>query len=108
MSKTSKLPSDMLAALGAIYRDRNKMYGNNYKAFGHSCMSIFPKGIELKTVDDFNRFGVFVMIVSKVSRYAAMFTNGGHPDSLDDLAIYSQMLQELDSEILNQRKGNRK
>lgn len=82
-----------------IYEERNALYGDNYKHFGEAVVGIFPRGVTLETVDDFNRFSIFMQMIAKATRYAQMFTRGGHIDSLDDLSVYSQMLQELDHEI---------
>lgn len=89
---------EMLTKAARLYEQRNIIYGDNYKRFGPIMALLFPNGIELKSQDDFNRFGIFVQIVAKVTRYAEMFTRGGHSDSLDDNAVYSMMLQELDHE----------
>jgi hypothetical protein len=89
---------DLLRKAAGIYEERNKIYGNNYKRFGEIMQCIFPNGLELKNADDFNRIGIFVQIVSKVTRYGENFVCGGHPDSLDDASVYAMMLQELDSE----------
>jgi hypothetical protein len=94
-----KTVPDMLRDAAKLYEVRNAFYGDNYKRFGPIMDMLFPNGIELKSSDDFNRFGIFVQVVSKVTRYAEMFTRGGHPDSLDDNAVYSMMLQELDHEM---------
>ncbi len=89
---------EMLEAAAALYRQRNAIYGDNYKSFGKVMVACFPKGVVLNTVDDHNRFGIFVQIVGKVTRYAAQFKNGGHVDSLDDTTVYAQMLKELDED----------
>jgi len=94
---------EMLRNAAKIYEERNKLYGDNYKRFGEIMHSLFPNGLTLHNVDDFNRFGVFVQVVSKITRYAENFTRGGHPDSLDDNAVYSMMLQELDYEYLHRQ-----
>lgn len=94
---------EMLRNAAKIYEERNKLYGDNYKRFGEIMNSLFPNGLTLHNVDDFNRFGVFVQVVSKITRYAENFTRGGHPDSLDDNAVYSMMLQELDYEYLHRQ-----
>jgi hypothetical protein len=80
------------------YIDRNKKYGNNYKRFGHVMMALFPDGLTLASVDDFNRYGVIFMKIAKLSRYV---TNPkvGHQDSVHDDIVYSAMLEELDAEI---------
>lgn len=93
----TKTVPEMLRDAAGIYEERNKLYGDNYKRFGPVMQLLFPDGLVLKTPEDHNRFGVFVQVVAKVTRYAENFTAGGHPDSLDDLTVYSQMLQELDA-----------
>ena len=89
---------EKLRATAEIYEQRNKLYGDNYKRFGEVMLALFPEGLMLSTVADFNRFGVFTQLIAKQTRYAAQFTSGGHPDSLDDTTAYAQMLQELDME----------
>ena len=87
---------DSIEKLKNIYLQRNKLYGNGYKAVGKTMVALFPEGIELKTESDFNRFLSFIQMVYKLSREATQFKNGGHPDSLDDLAIYAMIQKELD------------
>ena len=91
-------PAAMLRDLARLYEQRNQLYSDNYKRFGHIMLMLFPNGLSLDTADDFNRFGVFVQIVSKLTRYAGNFEAGGHKDSLDDTAVYAMMQQELDME----------
>ena len=79
------------------YRQRNKVYGDNYKRHGAVMAALFPDGIALRTIEDHNRFGVLTMIVSKLGRYATNFEKGGHNDSIHDLGVYAFMLEELDS-----------
>jgi hypothetical protein len=90
---------DLLRKAAGIYEERNKLYGDNYKRFGEIMRCLFPNGLELKSAEDFNRIGIFVQVVSKVTRYGENFVRGGHPDSLDDASVYAMMLQELDSEV---------
>lgn len=92
---------DRLRSAAGIYDERNALYGDNYKRFGHIMQHLFPEGLALKTPDEWNRIGVFIQAVAKKTRYAAQFLKGGHEDSLDDDAVYSMMLQELDFEIRN-------
>jgi hypothetical protein len=88
---------EMLHGLAKVYEQRNEMYGSNYKL---PIMNLlFPNGLELQTEEDFTRYGVFVQIVAKVTRYAVQFNKGGHADSLSDLSVYAAMLQELDEEL---------
>jgi hypothetical protein len=92
-------PNISLKQLAELYEQRNKLYGDTYKNHGEVVQKLFPLGITLKTVSDHNRFGVLTMIVSKLCRYASNFERGGHSDSLDDLSVYAQMLNELDMEL---------
>lgn len=95
MTKPFNVP-DHLTNTAGIYRERNALYGDNYKRFGHVMLHMFPGGLTLRSAEDFNRFGVLVQIVGKVTRYAANFERGGHADSLDDNIVYAAMLRELD------------
>ncbi len=91
---------DRLSALSDIYRERNAIYKNDYLEFGDVMAALFPEGITLKTGEEFNRFCLFVSMMIKMRRYSKNVLSGGHIDSLDDVAVFSQMLQEWD-EICN-------
>lgn len=100
--------AEMLEKLGALYRERNALYGDNYKRAGRRMLAYFPDGITLRTEEDFNRFHMFVQLDGKLSRYAEAVLRGeGHADSLDDLSVYAQMTQEVDEEAAEQRKRPR-
>lgn len=90
---------DRLQALGDLYRERNKLYGSNYKHFGHILVGMYPEGVTLKTAEEFNRFALLLQLMHKLTRYARSVNNGGHLDSLDDLAVYAQMMAEYDDDI---------
>lgn len=90
-------PPEALRESARTYEERNAIYGDNYKFFGRVMSAMFPEGVQLSTPDDFNRFGVFVQVVSKITRYANQFGAGGHDDSLLDISTYAAMLRELDS-----------
>src|SRR5215813_2887986 len=97
MRKSS--PSERLRALAKLYRERNKIYGDNYIYSGHFLSGLFPYGLLLKTPDEFRRFYMFVHMISKLDRYARAVSRGeGHADSLDDLAVYAMMTQETDDD----------
>lgn len=78
------------------FQQRNELYGNTYKQHGNVMAALFPNGIQLETTHDMNRMGVLNMMVSKLTRYANNWSEGGHYDSLHDLAVYSTMLNDLD------------
>lgn len=92
-----KTVPDMLRDAAAIYEERNKLYGDNYKKFGHIVAPLLAN-VHLESASDFNRLGILIQMLSKITRYCQNFERGGHMDSLDDLAVYTMMLQELDAE----------
>lgn len=98
MSSTGNA-AQLLEEAAALYRQRNAVYGNNYKRFGHILATLFPEGLVLRTADDWNRMGVLFHVIDKLTRYTNNFANGGHADSLCDAKVYIAMLEELDNEI---------
>lgn len=94
-----KRASELLEESAATYRERNKFYGDNYLTFGKAMAQIFPTGLVISTENDWNRIGILVQMVAKLTRYAANFHKGGHDDSLLDLATYAAMLREIDLDI---------
>lgn len=90
---------DRLRKAAGIFDERSQLYGDNYKHFGKVMMGLFPRGIELRTEDDFARFALYTLGIVKDTRYAQQFAKGGHADSLDDGVVYRTMLNELDHEI---------
>ena len=87
--------SKSLEKLLEIRLNRRNSYGDAATKKGEVMAALF-NSMELKTESDFARFGILNFIVSKLIRYSENFENGGHADSLDDLAIYSLMLKEMD------------
>lgn len=92
---------ERLRKLGNLYQERNKVYGSDYLQHGDLMKAFFPEGIHLRNPDDFTRYSLFKMCAAKLSRYAKNFFKGGHADSLDDVAVYAQMLSEVDERIRN-------
>ena len=79
------------------YKARNKVYGNNYKRFGAIMDALYPKGVVLQNEHQWNRFGIIIQMISKLSRYVTD-PMSGHLDSIHDLGVYCFMLEELDAE----------
>lgn len=89
----AKTPDQVLAACSETFRERNAIYGDNYKQFGAIMKAFFPNGIQLQTVADFDRFTLFQNCMAKLSRYANTLPTGGHVDSAHDLSVYAAMLE---------------
>lgn len=88
-----KTAADILAEMADTFRERNKVYGDNYKRVGEVMVALFPEGVSLKTPEDFNTWHLFELMVVKLTRFA----NSGltHEDSIHDLAVYAAMVESL-------------
>jgi hypothetical protein len=76
---------------------RVAMYGERgYAQLGEIMSAFFPDGITLKSPDDFARYHLFEMIVAKLNRYANNYEEGGHADSIHDVAVYAFVLEGED------------
>ena len=90
--------SDLLVEAAKLFDERNKTYGDTYKRTGPAMKSILPE-VTLNTSEDYTRMFILITIVGKIIRYSNNFNNGGHDDSLADIAVYSNMLREIDIEV---------
>ena len=89
---------EIFDGLKQTFADRNKTYGDSYRQTGVVLQALFPKGLTLETIDEWQRFGAFFMIICKAVRYAEQLKTGGHIDSAHDSAVYSAILEELTRE----------
>lgn len=92
------VPEQLIAA-AKLYDERNLIYRDNYKVVGDIFKILFPDGVAIVTPEDYNRFALFMNLLNKLTRYCFNWKDG-HPDSLDDISVYSMMLKELDNEYL--------
>ena len=92
-------PIECLEEALRTFKERNKQYGDNYLTHGQVMTALFPKGVKLETVEDWNRFGIVNMVVAKLTRYAQAWpqVNKSTIDSVHDLGVYAFMLESLDS-----------
>lgn len=87
--------SECIEAALKTFKERAKVYGDSYTKHGEVMFSLFPNGIELLDEEDFNRFGILNMQVSKLVRYVNSW-NERHIDSSHDLGVYCFMQEEFD------------
>lgn len=99
--------SQLLGRLKQLYSERNAVYKDNYKMVGRIMAAMFPEGVTLKTVEDFNRWHIFELAIVKLSRYAVQYQTGGHADSIEDKIVYLAMLAGIDREQFGQGLGNK-
>ena len=91
--------ADILQEMANTFRERNAVYGDNFKMVAKLMAVLFPKGVpsELVTQDQFH---LFELLLVKVSRYA--ISNLTHKDSIHDAAVYAAMCEAI---LTNQEKG---
>jgi hypothetical protein len=98
-----KLPGknagDLLQDAADLFKERAKTYGASYYTHGPTVAALFPNGVNLVTAEDFNRFAILNLMITKLVRYCNNFHTGGHQDSVADLAVYTKMLEEVDARI---------
>jgi hypothetical protein len=97
MSKKKSYVTAELQNAAKTFQERNETYGDTYKRHGDVAAALFPEGVDLVTAEDQNRYAIVNMLISKLTRYAANFEEGGHQDSLHDITVYAAMLNELDN-----------
>lgn len=91
--------ADILQEMANTFRERNAVYGDNFKMVAKLMAVLFPKGVpsELVTQDQFH---LVELILVKLSRYA--ISNLTHKDSVRDLGVYAAMCEAI---LTNQEKG---
>lgn len=90
---------DNLEAITDLYRERSLLYKDNYKVAGVIFKQLFPTGVNIETIEDYNRMAIWMQIINKVIRYSYNWDKG-HNDSLNDIAVYTMILKELDDEYI--------
>ena len=96
---TSMIFEEVIEEAKRTFIERNRAYNDGWVVHGEIMASLFPDGITLNSPEDFSRFLLLEMCLSKLNRYAQNFESGGHKDSIHDLGIYSFILETYD-EIL--------
>ena len=89
-----KTPLDCMDEAFKTFKQRNKEYGDNYLNHGKVMQALFPNGVKLETVEDYNRFGILNMMVAKFTRYCQGWPKA-HADSIHDLGVYSFMMESV-------------
>lgn len=87
-------PDERLVKLADLYTERNGKYGDAYQSVGKILEVLLPK-FNISE-NDWTRIAMTVFMVVKLQRYCHNFK---HEDSLDDLAVYSQLLNYFDEKF---------
>jgi hypothetical protein len=82
--------ADILEDMAQTYRERNKVYGDNFKMVAPLMATLFPGGVpsELVVTD---KFHLFELLLVKLSRFA--ISNLSHQDSIHDAGVYAAMVE---------------
>jgi len=89
---TQKTAADILTEMAATYRERNAVYGDNYRMVAKLMAVLFPKGVPPELVVQ-DQFHLFELMLVKLSRYA--ISNLSHQDSVHDLGVYAAMCEAI-------------
>lgn len=90
-----KRTDEILAEMAKTFKERNAVYGDNYRMVAKLMAVLFPHGLppDLFTKDQFH---LFELIIVKLSRFA--ISNLTHRDSVHDMAVYAAMIESVISE----------
>lgn len=81
----------LLAEMGFTYKERNKVYGDNYQVAGR-ILELLMKDMPAEKINWTSMHLIHLMVV-KLTRFAnSQFT---HRDSIHDLAVYSAMVEAV-------------
>lgn len=86
-------PAQILEAMAVTFRERNMVYGDNYKRVGNVMFALHPHGVVLNTPADHEMFHLWSLIVVKMTRFAVSELT--HPDSIHDIGVYSAMMESI-------------
>ena len=82
--------ADILDAMAATFRERNAVYGDNFRMVGKLMAVLFPKGVPPEVLHA-DHFHLFELMLVKLSRYA--ISNLQHQDSIHDAGVYAAMCE---------------
>jgi len=88
----TKTAADILGEMAETYRERNAVYGDNFKRVAKLVDVLFPDGVPSKLVSN-DQWHLFELVLVKLSRYA--ISNLSHEDSIHDLAVYAAMCESI-------------
>ena len=96
-----KTAADILEEMAKTFRERNAVYGDNFRMVGKMMAVLFPKGVPPEVLHS-DQFHLFELKLVKLSRFA--ISNLQHLDSIHDDGVYSAMIES----ILIEQQGEQK
>jgi hypothetical protein len=87
-----KTAADILADMADTYRQRNAVYGDNYKRVAPIIKILWPNGVppELVVTDQWH---LFELMIVKITRFA--ISDLTHQDSIHDTSVYGAMIDAI-------------
>lgn len=89
----------ILDEMADTFRQRNAVYGDNYRMVGKMMAVLFPKGVPPEVLHS-DQFHLFELKLVKLSRFA--ISGLTHQDSIHDDGVYSAMIESI---VIEQLKG---
>lgn len=84
--------ADVMDEMAATFRERNAVYGDNYKMVGPIMNVLFPDGVPPEVLHS-HQFHLFELKIVKLSRFA--ISGLQHLDSIHDDGVYSAMIEAI-------------
>jgi hypothetical protein len=84
--------ANILEGMAATYRERNAVYGDNYRMVGPIMAILFPDGVPPEVLHS-DQFHLFELKLVKLSRFA--ISGLKHVDSIHDDGVYSAMIESI-------------
>lgn len=91
-SKNKRDPAIILDEMAETFRQRNAVYGDNYRMVAKLVKVLFPNGVPPELVVS-DQWHLFELKLVKLSRFA--ISNLTHTDSIHDDAVYSAMIESI-------------
>lgn len=82
--------ADILDEMAGTFRERNRVYGSNFKMVAPLMKTLFPNGVPPELVVS-DKFHLFELMLVKISRFA--ISNLSHQDSIHDCGVYAAMVE---------------
>ena len=89
-------PDQIIQKAAETFRERGAQYGHSWEQVGEITKILYPNGIKLETVSNFEKFHILQWLIGKIVRYA----NSGSIDSIHDAGVYSFILEYITKNFL--------
>lgn len=82
----------VLEEMAATFKQRNAVYGSNFKMVGPIMALLFPNGVSVELLKS-DQFHLFELLIVKLSRLA--ISGLKHQDSARDAGVYAAMIESI-------------